>query len=364
VREPSPDDVPLIAPPAFHVALVGLVSVALLFVTLGATAQALHLAWGVWFSEAFVFLAVPVVALQVTGRKPMRFFGTDQPPVRGLAAGFAVGLFNYAAWAVPLMWVAEHAFPKAIVDRFSAARLFERQTTLELVVLVAGVSIAAPICEEALYRGLLQAGLAPRLGWPRAVVVTALVFTVMHFDPVGLLARFELGVVFGLLAWRAGSLWPAIGAHAANNLVSCVVYFASGGQDSEVAWSIVAGLFLGGNVALVLTVKALWNSTAWRAPVPASDELAAFMPMTRAVAPWLVAGFLAIGLLAAVDLPGAQVNVIDLMHPVSAPKPEASPGERAAWEELQSLRSRARRGEGDLGEYRTMRQLAAERPRE
>jgi hypothetical protein len=96
--------------------------------------------------------------------------------------------------------------------------------------------------------------------------------------------------------------------------------------------------------------------------VPAADEPSGFAPLTRAVTPWLVAGLASVGLLAAVDLPGAQVNVIDLMHPVPAPKAEASPGERAAWDELKALRARVRRGEADVGEYRTLRQLAAEKP--
>lgn len=361
MTEPTPEDA-LVAPPAFQVAVVGLVSAALLFVTLGATAQALHLAWGVWFSEAFVFLAVPVVVLQLTGRKPLRFCGLDQPAARGLAAGFVVGLFNYAAWAVPLMWLSEQVFPKAVVDRFSGARLFEGQSPLELGVIVLGVSLAAPVAEEVLYRGLVQAGLATRLGWARAVVVTALIFSVMHFDPVGLLARFELGVVFGLLAWRAGSLWPAIGAHAANNLTSCVAYFASGGQDSDVPWPVVAGLFVAGNGLLAAALWWLRCTAGWRAPVPAADEPAGLVPLTRAVTPWLVAGLASVGLLAVVDLPGAQVNVIDLMHPVAAPKPDASAGERAAWEELKALRTKVRQGEADVGEYRTMRQLAAEKP--
>jgi hypothetical protein len=360
VSHPSTEEA-LVTPPAFQVALVGLFSAAILFVTLGATAQALHLAWGVWFSEVFVFLAVPVVTLQLTGRSASRFTGLDQPRAKGLLAGFAVGACNYAAWAVPLMWVAEQAFPKAIVERFSGARLFERQSPIELVIIVLGVSLAAPVCEEVLYRGLVQAGLATRVGWPRAVVVTGLVFSVMHFDPVGLLARFELGVLFGLLAWRGGSLWPAIGAHAANNLTSCAVYFLSGGQDSDVPWPVVAALFVGGNAALAGTLVWLRRSDAWTAPRPAADEPSEFRPLGNAVRPWLVAGLFAIGVLAVVDLRGAQVNVIDLMHPVSAPKADASAGERAAWAELKALRERVRRGEADVGEYRTMRQLAAER---
>ena len=52
------------------------------------------------------------------------------------------------------------------------------------------------------------------------LVTTAFVFSAFHLDPVGFLARFELGLLFGLFFFRTGSLWPGIAAHAANNLVS------------------------------------------------------------------------------------------------------------------------------------------------
>jgi hypothetical protein len=39
----------------------------------------------------------------------------------------------------------------------------------------------------------------------------------MHLDPVRLPAVLFMGVVLGWLAWRSGSLWPAVAAHAANN---------------------------------------------------------------------------------------------------------------------------------------------------
>lgn len=359
-----PPDEAVLRPALGQVAVATLAAVGVLFLTAGASAQFFNLAWGLWFTEVFLFFAVPFVALQATGRAPARLTGLDQPAGKGLAAGFAVGLLNYAAWAVPLMWVAEQAFPKELVARYSAARLFERQTPVELVLLVAGVGLAAPVCEEFLYRGLLQPGLGRRVAMPRAVVLTALLFSLMHFDPVGFLARFELGLVFGLLAWRSGSLWPAIGAHAANNLASVAAYFGAGGADADVPGWAVAALLLGGNLGLGAAVVALGRWRGWVAPTPGADEPAPFVDFFRAAAPWAVAALAALIALAVVDRRGVELNIIDLMHPVKAPKAEATPGEQHAWQELQALRARARAGEVGFDEYRALRQLAAEAPPE
>lgn len=360
--EPPPADEAVLRPGLAHVAIATLVSVAVLFISVGASAQLFNLSWGLWFSEVFVFLAVPFVALQATGRAPTRLTGLDQPAVKGLGAGFAVGVLNYAAWAVPLMWASEQLFPKSLVERYSAARLFERQTGVELAALLAGVVVAAPFCEEFLYRGLVQPGLARRVPMARSIVVTALLFSVMHFDPVGFLARFELGLVFGLLAWRGGSIWPAIGAHAANNLVSVVIFFVIGGDDTDLPLAWVAAMAVGGNLGLIAWLAVLRRQTWWVAPRPGDDEPAPFAPFFRALAPWAVGAVGALLVLAVVDRRGVELNLIDLMNPVSAPRPDASPGERAAWEELQALRARARSGEVGFDEYRSVRRLAAERP--
>lgn len=361
--ESPPDEEAVLRPGLGQVALASLLAVGVLFLTVGASAQFFNLAWGLWFSEAFVFLAVPFVAIAVTGRRPGRITGLDQP-AQGLAAGFAVGLFNYAAWAVPLMWVAERFFPANVVERYSAARLFDRQSGLELVVLVAGVSVAAPFCEEFFYRGLLQPGLARRVPAPRAIVITSLLFSLMHFDPVGFLARFELGLVFGLLAWRAGSIWPAIGAHAANNLTSVIVFLTLGGDDADLGGWIVGALVLMGNAGLIAAIVALRRASWWVAPRPADDEVAPFAPFFRTVTPWMVGALLALVGLAVVDRRGVELNIIDLMNPVPRPGKDASPGEQAAWKELQELRARVRAGESGYDEYRALRQLAAEKPEE
>jgi hypothetical protein len=56
--------------------------------------------------------------------------------------------------------------------------------------------------------------------WWSAIFISALLFAVFHLDFIGLLPRTLLGVYFGILVWRSGSIFPAMLAHGANNLLA------------------------------------------------------------------------------------------------------------------------------------------------
>lgn len=81
--------------------------------------------------------------------------------------------------------------------------------------------VLAPLSEELLFRGFAYAGLAPsRIGPVGAIVLTSAVWAVIHVQYAWpLIAQiFIFGVVFGIVRWRSGSLWPPIIAHGIVNL--------------------------------------------------------------------------------------------------------------------------------------------------
>jgi hypothetical protein len=82
------------------------------------------------------------------------------------------------------------------------------------------ILVAAPLAEEVFFRGFLLQGLARRLPfWPAAVITSAL-FAVAHIWWQLYLPIFVLGLVFSWLFWRTGSLWAPIAAHATINATS------------------------------------------------------------------------------------------------------------------------------------------------
>ena len=96
------------------------------------------------------------------------------------------------------------------------------------------IALGAPIAEELIFRGQLFSGLSrTRLGVPGTALLTSAAWAGLHFtEPwlsVGLI--FFMGLIFGWMMYRFGSLWLTMACHALWNAVYGIVIFASvGGQ--------------------------------------------------------------------------------------------------------------------------------------
>lgn len=82
-----------------------------------------------------------------------------------------------------------------------------------------------PVAEELLCRGAILGTLLqmmPRRPWV-CIVVSALIFGVIHLNPVQMVFGFLYGLLLGWLAWRTGSLLPSIVVHVANNATAMIM---------------------------------------------------------------------------------------------------------------------------------------------
>lgn len=99
------------------------------------------------------------------------------------------------------------------------------------VALAVLVVCVAPLVEELIFRGVLLSGLMRymKAGW--AVALSALIFGCVHlpdfkFSWYAIPDLVLLGVVLAWLRLRTRSLWPAVAAHAVNNLLATISWFA------------------------------------------------------------------------------------------------------------------------------------------
>lgn len=87
------------------------------------------------------------------------------------------------------------------------------------------VGVLTPIAEELFFRGALMGWMMLRR-FPRwaVILLPALLFAVMHLNPMGMLQIFFLALLLGYLRWASGSLWPSVGLHICNNILVLGIY--------------------------------------------------------------------------------------------------------------------------------------------
>ena len=190
----------------------------------------LSLAWvavaqlGLWVG----MLGVPLVASKLKGHGPVQDYGLrsegwDAP--LGFAAGLLTQLLLIPLLYGPIFWLTD-LDSNDLQD--PARGLTDRATDpFGVAMLVLIVGIGAPIVEEIFYRGLLQRSLERRYGvWP-AILGSALLFGLSHFQLLQLPALVLFGVVLGLLAQRTGRLAAPIAAHIVFNMTTVLFLVGS-----------------------------------------------------------------------------------------------------------------------------------------
>jgi sodium transport system permease protein len=160
------------------------------------------------------FFLLPVLAAILILRMNLReTLSLRLPRTIPLLAAAVLGLTAWTFASGVLIRIAPP--PESLVRALERlVRLTDEGAPLWVIWLV--VAITPAICEEVLFRGFILNGLR-RLGAVPAIGISALLFGIAHASIYRLLPTFFLGVIFGLIVWRTGSLLSSIVAHALNN---------------------------------------------------------------------------------------------------------------------------------------------------
>jgi uncharacterized protein len=234
-------------------------SVAVLFayVLFAPVFQRQHRALGLALSQVLCFVCLPALIQTLSAKDAFAPLRLQHFQLRRVTWSALLGVSNFFAFVVPLNLFARALFPQHVLDASDSTKSFAALSPADLSVLLAVICLVAPVCEEYFYRGFLLPQLARSLSWPRALTSSALVFSVMHFNPVTALALFELGLLFAVVSRRGDNVWPAIAAHVANNLCAAGMYGFSRTPYAETfeRGGTIAILTLSGLGAFLLLLK-------------------------------------------------------------------------------------------------------------
>jgi membrane protease YdiL (CAAX protease family) len=88
-------------------------------------------------------------------------------------------------------------------------------------------AVVAPLAEETFFRGFAFQGLKKRYGCGWGILLSALLFSLAHLSPSGLVPIFILGLMLAWLFNKTQSIWPCIIVHCAYNSIALIFMIIS-----------------------------------------------------------------------------------------------------------------------------------------
>ena len=194
-------------------------------------------------SAFFMFFLPAVAAARLMNPSPLRWLGFKNGfNARQFVLVIAiiiiclplVGALGELNQAIPLTKSLEAYFKKLEhTYQTQVEALATMRSPGEFVFSLLVMALLPAVFEETLFRGGMQQMLIKWLKKPvPAIVITSIIFSVVHFSWYGFLPRFALGMVLGLIYYYSQSIWLSMTAHFINNAfaISYMYYLYTHGK--------------------------------------------------------------------------------------------------------------------------------------
>lgn len=201
----------------------------------------LMLKWAQGISSMLMFVVPPIVYYFVTRKEsPMQALGFRKiaSPSCMLVAGIILMFISLPVTNQLTAWNEAMKFGPALEKletwiknlEDSAAAITERMLNVDtiggLLLNLLVIALIPAIGEELTFRGVLQQSLTRGLKNPHvAIILSAAIFSFIHFQFYGFLPRMFLGLLLGYMFYITGSLWTSILMHFLNNGTAVMLYY-------------------------------------------------------------------------------------------------------------------------------------------
>lgn len=95
------------------------------------------------------------------------------------------------------------------------------------------IAVFAPLAEEFTFRGAIEGALLKTTRPWTSILVSALIFGLIHINPIQVVFSFALGILLGWLYYKTNSLIPGILAHFINNACGFLTLILSDGTTPQ-----------------------------------------------------------------------------------------------------------------------------------
>lgn len=220
-----------------------------------------------------LFMLIPTII--VVKYSPLGFSGLfrlherNMPTLQQWSLGLA-GIVALQIFSGGFTSLQEHLIPekwqpmyKALEDQMENLYrlLLGGSSVLDIVRALAVGALIPAIAEESLFRGLLQRSLEEVRKPISSIIITALLFGVLHFHPFALVPLVLIGGYLGFLAQKTRSLILPIALHFCNNAFAVAgMYFSNGEAKQDLPMLTAFALTICSLIAFGVVVFAFWKT--------------------------------------------------------------------------------------------------------
>ena len=195
---------------------------------------------GQGISSIFMFVVPPIVYYFITRKEhQMRDLGLRRlsPPWWLILIGVALMFVSVPLSTRLTTWNESMDFGgifakleeylKLLEDTAQAAteKLLDVDSIGGLLFNLVVIALIPAIGEELTFRGVLQQSLTRKMNPHVAIILSAAIFSFIHFQFYGFLPRMFLGILMGYMFYITNSLWTSMLMHFVNNGATVVLYY-------------------------------------------------------------------------------------------------------------------------------------------
>lgn len=170
-----------------------------------------------------------VFSIIIKGTKFFNFLYLDKIPGFGSLILIFIAIICVYPAALWIAYLNINLLPENMIAKDTLLfeqRLMQMSSPTDLIMNILLLGFVAGIGEELLYRGALQQTLVRLVGNIHlAVWATAILFSITHFQPEGLVPRILMGAFLGYLFIWTASLWSSVIAHICFNSLQVLIFY-------------------------------------------------------------------------------------------------------------------------------------------
>lgn len=167
-------------------------------------------------------LAVLVIFLSFTFRRKNPFAETGFRRI-GLSRLIPLMLLGFSLNVVVSVTIGLLPIPADIMDAFENQYASLSDGSAGFFMTLLSISVVTGFTEEIVFRGLVNSRLSRGMGSTAVIIISSLIFGVVHGTPVAIVYAALIGVLFSLMYKRFNSILPSMICHITFNATSLIL---------------------------------------------------------------------------------------------------------------------------------------------